>query len=58
MYLKVAVEALALLISLVRVSDQVREEVFWMLSLPKDLAVPMMAVPMHINLYMRLTWQV
>ena len=58
MYLKVAVEALALLISLVRVSDQAREEAFWMLSLLKDLAVSMMAVAMHINPYMRLIWQV
>ena len=58
MYLKVAVEALAPLISLVRVLDQAREEAFWMLSLLKDLAAPMMAVPMHINPYMRLIWQV
>ena len=58
MYLKAAVEALALSISLVRVLDQAREEAFWMLSLLTDLAAPMMAVPMHINLYMRLTWQV
>ena len=58
MYLKVAVEALAPLISLVRVLDQAREEAFWMLSLLKDLAASMMAVPMHINPYMRLTWQV
>ena len=58
MYLKVAVEALALLISLVRVLDQAREEAFWVLSLPKDLVVPMMVVPMPINPYMRLTWQV
>ena len=58
MYLKAAVEALALSISLVRVLDQAREEAFWMLSLLTDLAAPMMVVPMHINLYMRLTWQV
>ena len=58
MYLKAAVEALALSISLVRVLDQAREEAFWMLSLLTDLAARMMAVPMHINLYMRLTWQV
>ena len=56
--MKVAVEALALLISLVRVLDQAREEAFWVLSLPKDLVVPMMVVPMPINPYMRLTWQV
>ena len=58
MHLKAAVEALALSISLVRVLDQAREEAFWMLSLLTDLAAPMMVVPMHINLYMRLTWQV
>ena len=58
MYLKAAVEVLALSISLVRVLDQAREEAFWMLSLLKDLVVPMMAVPMHINPYMRHTWQV
>jgi len=58
MYLKVAVEALAPLISLVRVLDQATEEAFWMLSLLKDLVVLMMAVPMHINPYMRHTWQV
>ena len=58
MHLRAAVEALALSISLVRVLDQAREEAFWMLSLLKDLEVPMMAVPMHINPYMRHTWQV
>ena len=58
MHLKAAVEALALSISLVRVLDQAREEAFWMLSLLTDLAAPMTAVPMLINLYMRLTWQV
>ena len=58
MHLKAAVEALALSISPVRGLDQAKEEAFWMLSLLMDLAAPMMVVPMHINLYMRLTWQV
>ena len=58
MYLKAAVEALGLSISPDQVLDQAREEIFWMLSLLTDLAAPMMVVPMHINLYMRLTWQV
>ena len=58
MHLKAAVEALALSISPVRGLDQAKEEAFWMLSLLTDLAAPMMVVPMHINLYMRLTWQV
>ena len=58
MHLKAAVEALALSISLDLVLDRATEEAFWMLSLLTDLAALMMAVPMHINLYMRLTWQV
>ena len=58
MHLKAAVEALALSISLGQVLDRATVEAFWMLSLLTDLAAPMMVVPMHINLYMRLTWQV
>ena len=58
MHLKVAVEALAVLISLDLVLDQARVEAFWMLLLPKDPVAPMMAVPMHINPYTRRTWQV